>query len=157
MTLSSEHSSTDERPLPLLIAEENAATRLTLCEQTSEWGYRAILVRNGAQVLQKLEEKAAPQIAIVSNSLPDCSGIALCRKIRDTRLAFYPFILLTSNRNDKDELVVASKPAPTITSQSPSTTPCSKRASQSPAAFMRCSSDGSSPVKSCACALRWMN
>jgi two-component system cell cycle response regulator len=109
MTLSSEHSLTDERPLPILIAEENAATRLTLCELTSQWGYRAIPVQNGAQVLQKLGEKGAPQIAIVSNSLRDCSGIALCRKIRETRLAHYPYLLLTSDHNDKNELVLASE------------------------------------------------
>jgi diguanylate cyclase (GGDEF)-like protein len=109
MNLSSETSFTDERSLPLLIAEENSTTRSTLRELTSQWGYRALLVQDGAQLLQLLEQRHAPQIVLISNSLPDGGGIALCRKIREARLAYYPYILLTSDRHDKNELVLASE------------------------------------------------
>jgi diguanylate cyclase (GGDEF)-like protein len=100
---------TDDRALPLLIAEENSATRSMLREFASRWGYRTILAGNGAQVLHSLEKENGPHIAIVSNSLPDCSGIDLCRKIREKRLAYYPYILLTSRRHETKELVLASE------------------------------------------------
>ena len=99
----------DERPLPLLIAEENAATRMRLRDWASHWGYRTVLVQNGAQALQVLEQQRSPQIALVSNSLPDYDGIDLCRKIRAARLDYYPFILLSSERSDKNELILASE------------------------------------------------
>ena len=99
----------NERLLPLLIAEENAATRLALRELTSQWGYRTILVKNGAQALQLLEQQRSPQIALVSNSLPDYDGADLCRRIRAASLAYYPFILLSSEHSDKNELILASE------------------------------------------------
>jgi two-component system, cell cycle response regulator len=107
MTLSSEHSLADERVFPLLIADENPTTRATLRDLASQWGYRAFPVERGAEVLQLLERLGSPQIAIISNSLPDGGGIPLCKRIREARLAYYPYLILASNRSDEKELVLA--------------------------------------------------
>ncbi len=82
--------------MDIIIADDEPVTRLLLEESLSSWGYTVHAAERGDQVLALLEGKPEIQLLLLDWSMPELSGIELCKVVKsDTDLIRY-VIMLTS-------------------------------------------------------------
>jgi diguanylate cyclase (GGDEF)-like protein len=91
----------------VLIAEDDAVTRLILKHWILRWGYEVVVVDNGLDAWNVLEQEQPPEIVIVDWSMPGIDGIELCRRLRDRSRSYYHYILMVTTRTDELDLVHA--------------------------------------------------
>jgi len=89
----------------VLIADDNAISRVTLQHAVLRWGYEALMAENGAQAWEILADPGAPSLAILDWVMPYLTGPEVCRRVRETRREPYPYILLLTSKNTKTETV----------------------------------------------------
>lgn len=91
----------------VLIAEDDAVTRLILKHWILRWGYEVVIVENGLDAWNVLEEERPPEVVIVDWAMPGIDGIELCRRLRDKSRSYYHYILMVTSRTDELDLVHA--------------------------------------------------
>ncbi len=91
----------------VLIAEDDAVTRLILKHWILRWGYEVVVVDNGIDAWKVLEQEQPPEVVIVDWSMPGIDGIELCRRLRDQSRSYYHYILMITTRTDESDLVLA--------------------------------------------------
>jgi DNA-binding response OmpR family regulator len=79
--------------LRVLVADDDAPTRMLLKAAVSQWGFQTIEVSDGEQAWQILESAQSPQLVILDWMMPKLDGIALCEKIR-SELKDRPYIYI---------------------------------------------------------------
>jgi diguanylate cyclase (GGDEF)-like protein len=95
-----------ERPR-VLIAEDDAVIRLILKHWILRWGYEIVVVENGHDAWQALQQERPPEIVIVDWGMPGIDGIELCRRLREKSRSYYHYILMVTSRTDEIDLVHA--------------------------------------------------
>ena len=95
-----------ERPR-VLIAEDDSVTRLILKHWILRWGYEIVVVANGQDAWQVLQQAQPPEIVIVDWDMPGIDGIELCRRLREKSRSYYHYILMVTGRTDEIDLVHA--------------------------------------------------
>jgi diguanylate cyclase (GGDEF)-like protein len=95
-----------ERPR-VLIAEDDTVTRLILKHWILRWGYEIVVVGNGQDAWQVLQQERPPEIVIVDWDMPGIDGIELCRRLREKSRSYYHYILMVTGRTDEQDLVKA--------------------------------------------------
>jgi two-component system, cell cycle response regulator len=95
-----------ERPR-VLIAEDDAVTRLILKHWILRWGYEIVVVDNGQDAWRVLQQERPPEIVIVDWDMPGIDGIELCRRLREKSRSYYHYILMVTGRTDEQDLVKA--------------------------------------------------
>lgn len=65
----------------ILVVEEEVRTRLLLYRTLTEHGYEVVITTNASEALE-LAAVLTPQLIIANLSLPDASGLELCRRLR---------------------------------------------------------------------------
>jgi CheY-like chemotaxis protein len=63
----------------ILIAEDDAVSRLLLEGVLRDWGYDVVVTTDGQAAWQALQEPDAPRMAIVDWQMPGLDGLELCR------------------------------------------------------------------------------
>ncbi len=103
-----------ERPLNILLAEDNPVNMLLARTMLEKAGHRVCLAVTGRQVLALLEKGAAPDLVIMDVEMPDLDGLETTRRIRAIERARQaanplPILALTANarREDHDECLAA--------------------------------------------------
>src|SRR5579863_7606507 len=91
----------------VLIAEDDTVTRLILKNWLLRWGYEVVVVDNGIDAWEVLEQEQPPEIVIVDWSMPGIDGIELCRRLRDQSRSYYHYILMVTTHTDESDLVLA--------------------------------------------------
>lgn len=88
--------------MKVLIAEDDATSRLILMEVLSKWGYKVDAVGRGDEALARMVEPEAPKLAILDRSMPGMEGTDVCRGIRLVKSPVPPYlILLTAQKATK--------------------------------------------------------
>lgn len=95
-----------ERPR-VLIAEDDTVTRLILKHWILRWGYEIVIVDNGADAWNVLQQERPPEVVILDWKMPGIDGIELCRRLRDRSRSYYHYILMVTSSNDEQDVVHA--------------------------------------------------
>lgn len=88
----------------LLIAEDDATSRMILTAVCEEWGYEVTAVEDGLAAWNVLQQ-AAPPLLIVDWEMPNMNGIELCQKIRQQNSKNPPYIILLTSRSSTQDIV----------------------------------------------------
>ncbi|MGH9503551.1 MAG: GGDEF domain-containing response regulator [Terriglobales bacterium] len=100
-------SSLGQQSLPdtVLIAEDDPIFRQILETWLEKWHYRVTAVENGLDAWGVLQQKDAPQMAILDWMMPGLEGIELCRRIRTQESGPYKYVLLLTAKGSKEDVV----------------------------------------------------
>jgi CheY-like chemotaxis protein len=66
----------------ILIADDDAISRVLLEAWLADWGYDAVAVDDGMAAWRALQPQDAPQIAILDWMMPTMTGPEVCRALR---------------------------------------------------------------------------
>jgi DNA-binding response OmpR family regulator len=77
----------------VLIAEDEAVSRLRLQKQLEQWGHEVVATAHGAEAWSRFESDAFPMV-ITDWLMPEMHGIDLIRRIRARPEKGYPFVIL---------------------------------------------------------------
>ena len=91
--------------MKILIAEDDAPSRILLERKLASWGYEVIATEDGNQAWDAVQ-KESPDIAILDWLMPELSGIDVCRRIRNAENLPYIYIILITAQ-DQDEDIIA--------------------------------------------------
>jgi two-component system cell cycle response regulator len=93
--------------LSVLIAEDDASSRLLLQKVLEKWGYRAVAVADGERALAVLTGDEAPALAILDWMMPGLDGVEVCRRVRKLGLDDPPYLIILTSRADKQDVARA--------------------------------------------------
>jgi DNA-binding response OmpR family regulator len=83
----------DHKTLKVLIADDDAPTRMLLRAAISQWGYEVVEASNGEEAWEILQQPDPPWLLIVDWLMPKLDGVALCARIKN-ELTHYPYTIL---------------------------------------------------------------
>lgn len=89
----------------ILIADDDAVSRKILRSWLENWGYEVTTAEDGAAAWKILQQERPPELLILDWVMPIIDGMELCRRIRDRPQGTYPYILLATSRNEKQDVV----------------------------------------------------
>ena len=91
--------------MKILVADDDRTVRIALKSLLSKWGYEVLTAEDGNQAWEILQEPDAPRLAILDWIMPGIEGPALCKKIRQSSLASYTYLILLTAKSRKTELM----------------------------------------------------
>lgn len=97
-----------EQAVPLLLAEDEPTQRLLLARFLERSGYRVATAENGLDAFERISTGNYP-ILISDWDMPEMDGVALCRKVRESRLDGYVYILLLTGHGPAANVVEGLK------------------------------------------------
>jgi len=89
---------------PILIAEDDAVTRMLLGKTLIKAGHEVVSVENGQKAFDLLKESFFP-IVLTDWMMPEMDGLELCRAIRQKENPGYVFIVLLTAKDSQDDLI----------------------------------------------------
>jgi DNA-binding response OmpR family regulator len=91
--------------MKILIAEDDAISRMLLTDTLTRWGHEVEAVENGEEAWAVFQRPDAPCIAILDWMMPLLDGVEVCRRARELprRVAFH--IILLTSRDEKQDIV----------------------------------------------------
>ncbi len=94
-----------EATMRVLIADDDAVSRILLRKTLSTWGYEVIAVNDGAQAWEQLIAPDAPLLAVLDWMMPQLTGPDVCRRARDPQYNLRTYIILLTARTDQRDIV----------------------------------------------------
>ncbi|MCK6473509.1 MAG: response regulator transcription factor [Planctomycetes bacterium] len=91
--------------MEILIAEDDATAQKVLENCVRRWGYEPRTARNGAEACDILLDPKGPDLAILDCLMPVMNGLDVCRKVRGTRVADPPYLILLTGKDAKEDVV----------------------------------------------------
>jgi len=89
----------------ILIAEDDATSRMILKSILTTWGYEVVETLDGTEAWQALEEEDAPRLVILDRIMPGMNGEEICRKLRETQPLTSTYIILLTSKGEKEDVV----------------------------------------------------
>ena len=93
--------------MKILVAEDDAMTRLALTKNIEKWGYEVVAVEDGQKAFDLLNEKDAPRLAILDWIMPEMEGIEICRELGRRSDSPLVYTILLTIKKEKDDIVQA--------------------------------------------------
>lgn len=93
-----------QHPINVLVADDDAPTRILLKAAISQWGYNVIEAKDGEEAWAIMNQKNAPRILILDWLMPKIDGITLCERSRK-ELTVQPFIILLTQMSGSTNAV----------------------------------------------------
>lgn len=97
-----------QKPIKVLIAEDNSVSARILQKNIKDWGYEVVLVKNGREAWSALNKEKI-KLAILDWIMPEINGIQLCQKIRENNhlgeVQDYTYIILLTAKDDQKDLI----------------------------------------------------
>lgn len=90
--------------IKVLIADDDAPTRILLRAAISQWGYEVVEAGDGEEAWEVLQKPDTPKLLIVDWLMPRLDGIDLCRRIK-TELDKYPYIILLTQLSGTTNII----------------------------------------------------
>lgn len=91
--------------MKVLIADDNAMSRLTLRSQLKKWGYEVVEAVDGDAAWAILSRPDSPRLAILDWMMPGLDGVELCRRVRAQGQEPYLYAILLTGREGRDDVV----------------------------------------------------
>lgn len=89
----------------VLLAEDDATTRLVTQRRLQAWGYEPVVVTDGETAWETLEGLQAPCIAVLDWMMPGLDGLEVCRRVRREQPSELRYLVLLTTRASKDDVV----------------------------------------------------
>ena len=89
----------------ILIAEDDATSRLLLTGVLQRWGYAVTAVSDGAAALAHLQQADAPKLALLDWMMPGLEGPEICRRLHATPTDTPAYLILLTAQDDKQRVV----------------------------------------------------
>ncbi len=92
-----DHRDADQhfQKMKILIADDDAPTRILLRAAISQWNYQAIEAKDGEEAWEVMQKPDAPRLLILDWLMPKLDGVALCERIKRESTSYQYIILLT--------------------------------------------------------------
>jgi sigma-B regulation protein RsbU (phosphoserine phosphatase) len=91
--------------MQVLLAEDDLVSSRMLEVMLTRWGYRPIVVKEGASAWERLQASDGPRLAILDWMMPEMDGIEICRRVRNKLGSDYIYIILLTARGQKEDVV----------------------------------------------------
>lgn len=88
----------------VLVADDDAPTRILLKAAISQWGYSTVEAKDGEEAWERLQQDHSPRILILDWLMPKIDGITLCERIRK-EFTVQPFIILLTQMTGSNNTV----------------------------------------------------
>ncbi len=88
----------------VLIADDDAPTRILLRTAIAQWGYEAVEARDGEEAWNLLQRELSPKILVLDWMMPKIDGIQLCIKIRE-QIPLKPYIILLTQNTGTTNII----------------------------------------------------
>lgn len=90
----------------VLMADDSISMRTLLQAQLTRWGLDVIAAENGAQAWE-LFQQHEPSLVLTDWMMPEMDGLELIRRIRESEVDHYVYVILLTAKTEKDDLVHA--------------------------------------------------
>lgn len=91
--------------MKILVADDDHTSRLMLSALLKTWGYKPVVVNDGAAALTTMQTAGSPRIAILDRSMPEMNGLDVCRHIRQQETLTPPYIIFITSHNESQDIV----------------------------------------------------
>lgn len=91
--------------MKVLIAEDDATTRLMLIQVLGQWGYEVAAVNRGDEAVSCMAASDAPKLVILDRGMPGLEGVDVCRAIRSVETQEPPYVILLTGQKDAKSVV----------------------------------------------------
>jgi diguanylate cyclase (GGDEF)-like protein len=91
----------------ILIADDDAVTRLWLESILQGWGYQTVTANSGAAAWELLQEQGAPDLVLLDWLMPDMDGIEVCRRLKADADKRFSYVIMLTSRSSTDDIVEA--------------------------------------------------
>jgi DNA-binding response OmpR family regulator len=91
--------------MKVLIAEDDAASRLLLENVLRDWGYVVVAAADGTEAWDVLRSPDGPRLAILDWQMPGVDGLELCRRLRSSPRTESIYVLLLTGKGGTDNIV----------------------------------------------------
>jgi len=91
----------------VLIAEDEPISCRALEKSISDWGYEAVVARNGLEAWDAIEKNEI-QLAVLDWMMPKIDGVELCRRIRQRyrdNKSKHIYIILLTGRDQQEDII----------------------------------------------------
>ena len=88
----------------ILLAEDDAVTRMLMTRFLKKAGYEVDAVANGAEALERMNRRYYP-ILVTDWEMPEMDGVTLCKTVRNLQLDGYVYALLLTARDSKEHVI----------------------------------------------------
>lgn len=100
-------SGLNNRILPnVLVVDDSDTERAAFAQLVLGWGYPVAQARSATEAIEMIQRRGI-QLVIMDWQMPSMQGTELCTRLRRLNLAKYVYIILTSERGDKEFLIQA--------------------------------------------------
>ncbi|HYG99082.1 MAG TPA: diguanylate cyclase [Terriglobales bacterium] len=89
----------------VLLADDDSISRTLITRFLNVWGYEVISVATGDDAWNVLQQDDAPNLAILDCTMPGINGSDICRRVRDSKVGPYRYLLLLTFRQDREDLL----------------------------------------------------
>lgn len=91
--------------LRVLVAEDEAVTRLLLTSTLTRFGYDVVAVEDGQRAWEILSGPKPPALAVLDWAMPGLDGPQICERIRARASNSYTYVVLVTARSSKSDVV----------------------------------------------------
>lgn len=91
--------------MKILVADDDAVSRLLMQRMLRETDFEVVIARNGREAVEILLEEDGPRIVLLDWTMPELSGLEVCRAIRTGKRKAYIYIALLTSKDSKEDLV----------------------------------------------------
>ncbi len=91
--------------MKVLVADDDATSRLMLERLLPKWGYEVVSARDGDEAWDRLTGPDAPTLAVLDWVMPGRDGITICRDLRTTERGRFCHLILLTSRGRTDDVV----------------------------------------------------
>jgi len=91
--------------MKVLVAEDDALSRVLLERALQKAGYEVLVVENGGRALAELKKADSPRLALLDWMMPEMDGVEVCRSVRARKEQAYIYMVLLSSKESKQEIV----------------------------------------------------
>lgn len=91
--------------MKLLIADDSRVSRTMLFGITNNWGYDVIIVEDGKQAWDVMQEENPPQLLLLDWEMPHMNGIEVCERVIAQYPENPPYIILLTSRTTSEDIV----------------------------------------------------
>ncbi|MBN2426912.1 MAG: response regulator transcription factor [Deltaproteobacteria bacterium] len=95
----------NDRKIKILIADDDAATRLIYQKILVKWGYSVVSVSNGTEAWDALQQQDAPKVVLLDWEMPGLDGLEVCRRVRQLRSSTPIYVIMLTGRNTPEDTV----------------------------------------------------
>ena len=89
----------------VLIAEDDAVSRLLLENVLRDWGYDVVATADGEEAWREISLPAAPRLVILDWQMPGVDGVEICRRIRADQSTESIYVLLLTGKGGTNNIV----------------------------------------------------